>query len=47
MDLMVTLDLVYCRRWSPLLDLTILLRTPFAVFTAPSLFVREDSEARA
>ncbi len=32
--LMATLDLVYCRRWSPLLDFTILLRTPWAFFRA-------------
>jgi len=32
--LMASLDLVYCRRWSPLLDFTILLRTPWAFFRA-------------
>ena len=35
-DLMATLDLVYCRRWSPMLDLTIFLRTPFAVLMPPA-----------
>jgi lipopolysaccharide/colanic/teichoic acid biosynthesis glycosyltransferase len=30
MALMARLDLVYCRRWSPLLDFTIILRTPWA-----------------
>lgn len=34
-DLMARLDLVYCRRWSPLLDFTIVLRTPWAFFRAP------------
>ncbi len=33
-DLMARLDLVYCRRWSPLLDFTIVLRTPWAFFRA-------------
>jgi lipopolysaccharide/colanic/teichoic acid biosynthesis glycosyltransferase len=30
MELMARLDLIYCRRWSPLLDFTILLRTLWA-----------------
>jgi lipopolysaccharide/colanic/teichoic acid biosynthesis glycosyltransferase len=34
LDLMAMLDLIYCRRWSPLLDLTIALRTPFVVLIA-------------
>jgi lipopolysaccharide/colanic/teichoic acid biosynthesis glycosyltransferase len=42
--LMARLDLVYCRRWSPLLDFTILLRTPGAVFR-PSEREAEDPHA--
>lgn len=37
LELMAILDLIYCRRWSPLLDLTIVLRTPVAVLSAPWL----------
>ena len=33
---MAALDLTYCRRWSPLLDFTILLRTVPAIVFAPS-----------
>ena len=47
LDLMAMLDLIYCRRWSPLLDLTIVLRTPFAVLIAPwPVSMRDDQATR-
>jgi lipopolysaccharide/colanic/teichoic acid biosynthesis glycosyltransferase len=36
LDEMTKLDIVYCRNWTPLLDLTILLRTSTAVVSAPA-----------
>ncbi len=36
LDDMATLDIVYCRNWTPLLDLTILLRTIPAVLAPPA-----------
>jgi lipopolysaccharide/colanic/teichoic acid biosynthesis glycosyltransferase len=39
---MSSLDIVYCRKWTPLLDLTILLLTLPAVLTAPALSLEDE-----
>jgi hypothetical protein len=36
LDEMTKLDIIYCRTWTPLLDLTILMRTPAALTAAPA-----------
>lgn len=42
---MINLDIIYCRHWSPLLDVTIVLKTPAAVFLAAPTPERPPSPA--
>ena len=44
MALMGSLDLIYCRRWSPLLDFTIILRTPWAIIRGAASEQEDDQD---
>lgn len=44
MALMGSLDLIYCRRWSPLLDFTIILRTPWAIIRGAASEQEEEQD---